>query len=99
MLTPHESALVIAHVTVLDMTDAAPLVDQTVVIEKQHIAAIGPSSARSLMSFRFRLLPRVLMIVLLVGCSAPVDIKSASTAGKKFHDRFSQQNYGAIYAD
>jgi imidazolonepropionase-like amidohydrolase len=43
--TPHESALAIAHVTVLDMTDAAPLVDQTVLIEKQHIAAIGPSSA------------------------------------------------------
>ena len=51
------------------------------------------------MSFRFRLLPCVLMIFLLVGCSAPVDIKSASDAGKKFHDRFSQQNYGAIYAD
>ena len=27
------------------MTDAAPLVDQTVLIEKQHIAAVGPSSA------------------------------------------------------
>jgi imidazolonepropionase-like amidohydrolase len=42
---PHEPALAITHVTVLDMTEAAPLVDQTVLIEKQHIAAIGSSSA------------------------------------------------------
>jgi len=41
----HEPALAITHVTIIDMTDAAPLADQTVVIEKQRIAAIGPSSS------------------------------------------------------
>jgi len=39
------------------------------------------------------------LCLLLVSCSAPVDIGSASAAGKKFHDRFNQQGYAAIYAD
>jgi len=37
--------------------------------------------------------------IFLFGCSAPIDIGSASAAGKKFHDRFNQQDYAAIYAD
>ena len=52
------------------------------------------------MNLRTRLLPGVLLIAIVTfGCSAPADIGSASAAGKKFHDRFAQQNYGAIYAD
>ena len=35
----------------------------------------------------------------LVGCSAPIDVGSASAAGKKFHDRFNQQDYATIYSD
>jgi imidazolonepropionase-like amidohydrolase len=42
---PHEPTFAITHVTVIDMTGAPPLADQTVVIEKQRIATIGPSSA------------------------------------------------------
>ena len=37
--------------------------------------------------------------LLLASCSAPAEIGSASAAGKKFHDRFNQQDYAAIYAD
>ena len=47
--TPHEPALAITHVTVIDMT-TAPLVDQTVLIEKQHIAAIGGSGAFAILA-------------------------------------------------
>ena len=39
------------------------------------------------------------LCLLLMGCSAPVDIGSASAAGKKFHDRFNQQDFSAIYAN
>lgn len=38
-----ENSLAITHVAVIDMTGAGPLVDQTVVIEKQHITSLGPS--------------------------------------------------------
>jgi hypothetical protein len=37
--------------------------------------------------------------VLLASCSTPVDIGSASAAGKKFHDRFNQQDFASIYSD
>jgi imidazolonepropionase-like amidohydrolase len=43
--TPHEPALAITHVTLIDMTGAEPLVDQTVVIAKQRIAAIGAANS------------------------------------------------------
>src|SRR5579859_450364 len=42
---PPEPTLAITHVTVIDMTGAAPLADQTVVIEKQRISNLGPSNA------------------------------------------------------
>jgi len=42
-LAPREDSLAITHVTVIDMTGAAPLSDQTVLIEKQRIAAVGPA--------------------------------------------------------
>ncbi len=41
----------------------------------------------------------ILGVVLLWGCSAPVDIGAASGAGKKFHDEFNQQNYDKIYQE
>ena len=42
---PPEPTLAITHVTVIDMTGAAPLADQTIVIEKQRIANLGSSNA------------------------------------------------------
>jgi len=39
------------------------------------------------------------LCLLLSSCSAPIDIGSASAAGKKFHDHFNQQNFAAIYSD
>jgi imidazolonepropionase-like amidohydrolase len=44
-LAPREDSLAITHVTVIDMTGAAPLSDQTVLIEKQRIAAVGPADS------------------------------------------------------
>ena len=41
----------------------------------------------------------LLGVVLLWGCSAPVDIGAASGAGKKFHDQFNQQNYDKMYQE
>jgi len=41
---PGEHALAITHVTVIDMTGAAPLADQTVIIQKDRIANIGASN-------------------------------------------------------
>jgi Protein of unknown function (DUF4019) len=41
----------------------------------------------------------LLSVVLLWGCSAPVDIGAASGAGKKFHDEFNQQNYDKMYQE
>ena len=43
--SPRKPAIVIPHVTVIDMTGAVPLLDQTVVIEKQRISNLGPSAA------------------------------------------------------
>jgi hypothetical protein len=37
--------------------------------------------------------------LLLTSCSAPADIGLASAAGRKFHDHFNQQEFGAIYAE
>jgi imidazolonepropionase-like amidohydrolase len=37
--------LAITHVTIIDMTGAPPRVDQTIIIKKERIAAIGTSSA------------------------------------------------------
>ncbi|HET8964888.1 MAG TPA: amidohydrolase family protein [Candidatus Acidoferrum sp.] len=42
---PPENSLAITHVTVIDMTGAPPLVDQTVLLEKQRIAAMGPAGS------------------------------------------------------
>src|SRR6266481_7248998 len=42
---PRESTLAITHVSVMDMTGAKPLADQTVIIQKDRIAAIGASNA------------------------------------------------------
>lgn len=42
---PQKNVLAITHVAVIDMTGAAPLVDQTVVIEKERIAALGTAAA------------------------------------------------------
>ena len=39
------------------------------------------------------------LCLLFAGCSVPVDIGSATAAGKKFHDRFNQQDYATIYSD
>jgi len=41
----------------------------------------------------------LLGVVMLWGCSAPVDIGAASGAGKKFHDEFNQQNYHKMYQE
>src|SRR6266436_2055440 len=40
---PNEHNLAITHVTILDMTAAAPRADQTIIITKERIAAIGAS--------------------------------------------------------
>ena len=45
---PQSSILAIAHVTVIDMTGAAPALDQTVLIDKGKIAAIGRSDSISI---------------------------------------------------
>ncbi|HEY1421877.1 MAG TPA: amidohydrolase family protein [Candidatus Acidoferrum sp.] len=42
---PGKDVLAITHVTVIDMTGAPPRADQTVIIEKQRIAALGPSDS------------------------------------------------------
>src|SRR5215510_16508964 len=42
---PPAADLAIVHVTVIDMTGSPPLADQTVVIDKQRISVIGPSSS------------------------------------------------------
>jgi len=41
---PGEDTLVITHVTVIDMTGAEPRADQTVIVERKRIAALGPSA-------------------------------------------------------
>jgi imidazolonepropionase-like amidohydrolase len=41
--TPHQTPLAITHVTVIDMTGAAPRTDQTVIIQKDRIANMGDS--------------------------------------------------------
>jgi imidazolonepropionase-like amidohydrolase len=41
---PRQPVFAITHVTVIDMTGAAPLSDQTVIIEKQRISDLGPSN-------------------------------------------------------
>ena len=43
--SPEKDVLAIAHVTVIDMTGPAPLADQTVVLRKDRIAAIGPTNS------------------------------------------------------
>ena len=43
--SPADRALAISHVTVIDMSGAAPLRDQTVVIAGERIATLGPSGA------------------------------------------------------
>jgi imidazolonepropionase-like amidohydrolase len=40
-----ESSLAITHVTVIDMTGAPPLSDQTVLIEKERIKTLGPDGS------------------------------------------------------
>ena len=45
---PQSSILTIAHVTVIDMTGATPALDQTVLIDKGKIAAIGRSDSISI---------------------------------------------------
>jgi len=42
---PQSSVLAITHVNVIDMTGAAPALDQTVLIDKEKIIALGPSSS------------------------------------------------------
>jgi len=42
--SPKEHLLAITHVTVIDMTGAAPRADQTVIIKNERIAAIGASN-------------------------------------------------------
>jgi imidazolonepropionase-like amidohydrolase len=41
---PQSSVVAVAHVTVIDMTGAAPALDQTVLIDKEKITALGASS-------------------------------------------------------
>lgn len=43
--TPEKDALAITHATVIDMTGTAPFPDQTVVLEKDRIAEVGPASS------------------------------------------------------
>jgi imidazolonepropionase-like amidohydrolase len=43
--SPRSGILAITHVTVIDMTGSASLTDQTVLVEKQRVVAIGSSSA------------------------------------------------------
>jgi imidazolonepropionase-like amidohydrolase len=40
---PRKDVLAVTHVTVVDMTGAPPRADQTAIIEKQRIVALGPS--------------------------------------------------------
>ena len=44
---PAENSIAITHVTVIDMTGAPPLADQTVLIKKERIAAVGPAGSIS----------------------------------------------------
>jgi imidazolonepropionase-like amidohydrolase len=41
---PNEHNLAITHITIIDMTAAAPRADQTIIITKERIAAIGASN-------------------------------------------------------
>jgi len=43
--SPPEQSLAITHVTVIDMTGSPPLSDQTVLVQKQRIAAVGPAAS------------------------------------------------------
>ncbi len=45
---PQSSVLAIAHVTVIDMTGAPPAPDQTVLIDKEKIIALGPANSVSI---------------------------------------------------
>ncbi|HLK04366.1 MAG TPA: amidohydrolase family protein [Candidatus Acidoferrum sp.] len=45
---PQSTVLAIAHVTVIDMTGTAPAPDQTVLIDKEKIVALGSSSSISI---------------------------------------------------
>jgi len=45
---PQSSVLAIAHVTVIDMTGAPPASDQTVLIDKGKIIALGPANSISI---------------------------------------------------
>jgi imidazolonepropionase-like amidohydrolase len=45
---PVSSAIAITHVTVIDMTGAPPAADQTVLIDKGKILALGPSHSASI---------------------------------------------------
>ena len=42
---PRGQFLAITHVTVIDMTSAPPLPDQTVLMKEQRISAVGPSAS------------------------------------------------------
>ncbi|HEU0369392.1 MAG TPA: hypothetical protein VFR42_09295, partial [Candidatus Acidoferrum sp.] len=42
---PAENSIAITHVTVIDMTGAPPLADQTVLVEEQRIAAVGATAS------------------------------------------------------
>ena len=42
---PAENSIAITHVTVIDMTGAPPLADQTVLVEKQRIAVVGATAS------------------------------------------------------
>lgn len=46
--TPATSVLAIIRVTVIDMTGAPPAPDQTVLVEKEKIVAVGPSASVSI---------------------------------------------------
>jgi imidazolonepropionase-like amidohydrolase len=45
---PRKDVLAVTHVTVIDMTGAPPRADQTVIIEKQRIVALGPSDSTAI---------------------------------------------------
>jgi len=45
---PQSSVVAISHVTVIDMTGAPPALDQTVLIDKAKIIALGPSNSVSI---------------------------------------------------
>jgi hypothetical protein len=45
---PQSSVLAITHVTVIDMTGAPPAPDQTVLVDKEKIVALGPANSVSI---------------------------------------------------